>query len=123
MPLNRMMPDKPTRVAQNNTNTVNANSDSPRATIWTVPINRKYTLYAIGTDQNAANVRLQAFHIQGGQSVQLLDIPTQRLSTDERVVPMYEIFLAGEALTVGLLNGTGAGITPQLYVYYTDEAA
>lgn len=123
MPLNRFMPDKPLRIAQNSVTTVNANSDSPRATIFTVPIARKFTLYGVGTDQNAANVRLQAFHIQGGQSVQLIDIPTQRLPTDERAVPMFEVFAAGEALTVGLLNGTGAGITPQLYVYYSDEPA
>ena len=123
MPLNRMMPDKPLRIAQNNTTTVNANSDSPRAQIFTVPKGRKFTVYAIGTDQNAANVRLQAFHIQGTQAVQLVDIPTQRLSTDERVVPAWEVFAEGESLTVGLLNGTGAGITPQLYVYYTDEPA
>lgn len=123
MPLNRFMPDKPLRIAQNSVTTVNANSDSPRATIFTVPIGRKFTLYGVGTDQNAASVRLQAFHIQGGQSVQLIDIPTQRLPTDERTVPMFEVFAAGEALTVGLLNGTGAGITPQLYVYYSDEPA
>jgi hypothetical protein len=123
MPLNRFMPDKPLRIAQNNTTTVNANSDSPRATMWTVPKGRKFTLYGVGTDQNAANVRLQAFHIAGGQSVQLCDMPTQRLPTDERVIPQFETFAEGEALTVGLLNGTGAGITPQLYVYYSDEPA
>lgn len=123
MPINRMMPDKPTRIAQNNVNTVAANSDAPRATIWTVPVGRKFTVYGIGTDQNAASVRLQAFHVLGQQSVQLVDVPTQRLPTDERVVPLYEVFATGEALTVGLLNQTGAGITPQLYVYYTDEAA
>lgn len=117
------MPDKPTRLAQNSVTTVAANSDAPRATIFTVPTKRKFTLYAVGTDQNAANVRLQAFHIIGSQSVQLIDIPTQRLSTDERIVPQYEPFAEGETLTVGLLNGTGAGITPQLYVYYTDEPA
>lgn len=123
MPLNRMMPDKPLRIAQNSVTTVNANSDAPRATIFTVPKGRKFTLYAVGTDQNAANVRLQAFHIIGTQATQLVDLPTQRLSTDERVVPQWEVFAEGETLTVGLLNGTGAGITPQLYVYYTDEAA
>jgi hypothetical protein len=123
LPLNRFAPDKPLRIAQNSTTTVNANSDSPRATIFTVPVGRKFTVYAIGTDQNAASVRLQAFHIQGGQSVQLIDIPSQRLSTDERLVPMFEVFGAGESLTVGLNNGTGAGITPQLVVWYTDEAA
>jgi|SRR5882672_12195201 len=123
MPLNRWVPDKPFRIAQNNVTLVAANSDAPRATIWTVPKNRKFTLYGVGTDQNAASVRLQAFHIAGGQSVQLIDIPTQRLPTDERMVPMFETFAEGETLTVGLLNGTGAGITPQLYVYYTDESA
>lgn len=123
MPLNRFMPDKPLRVAQNSVTTVNANSDSPRAQIFTVPNGRKFTVYGIGTDQNAASVRLQAFHILGTQAVQLIDIPTQRLPTDERVEMMYEQFAAGESLTVGLLNGTGAGITPQLVVWYTDEPA
>ena len=123
MPLNRFSPDKPLRVTQNSTTTVNANSDSPRATIFTVPKGRKFTVYAVGTDQNAASVNLQAFHIIGTQSVQLLDIPTQRLSTDERLVPQYEVFAEGETLTVGLKNGTGAGITPQLVVWYSDEPA
>lgn len=123
MPINRFAPDKPLRIAQNSTTTVNANSDSPRAPIFTVPKGRKFTVYGVGTDQNAASVRLQAFHIVGTQAVQLIDIPTQRLPTDERAVPQYEVFGEGESLTVGLLNGTGAGITPQLYVYYTDEAA
>lgn len=123
MPLNRFMPDKALRIAQNSVTTVNANSDSPRATIFTVPKARKFTVYGVGTDQNAASVRLQAFHIIGTLSVQLIDIPTQRLPTDERAVPQYETFAEGETLTVGLLNGTGAGITPQLYVYYTDEPA
>jgi hypothetical protein len=118
-----MMPDKPTRVAQNSTTTVNANSDAPKATIFTVPVGRKFTVLAVGADQNAANVSLLAAHIIGGQAVQLIDVPTQRLSTDERVVPLYEVFAPGESLVVGLRNGTGAGITPQLYVYYTDEAA
>jgi hypothetical protein len=117
------MPDKPLRVAQNSVTTVNANSDSPRATIFTVPKGRKFTLYAVGTDQNAASVRLQAFHIIGTQSVQLLDIPTQRLPTDERAEMMFEPFAEGETLTIGLLNGTGAGITPQLVAWYTDEPA
>jgi len=123
MPLNRMMPDKPTRIAQNSTTTVAANSDAPKATLFTVPVGRKFTVYALGTDQNAANVSLLAAHIVGTQAVQLVDLPTQRLSTDERVVPMYEVFGVGESLVMGLRNGTGAGITPQLYVYYTDEAA
>ena len=123
MPLNRFMPDKPTRVAQNSSTTVAANSDAPKATIFTVPTNRKFTVYAVGTDQNAANVSLLAAHIIGTQAVQLIDMPTQRLSTDERVVPLYEVFGVGESLVVGLRNGTGAGITPQLYVYYSDEAA
>lgn len=123
MPLNRMMPDKATRVAQNSATTVAANSDAPKAMIFTVPINRKFTLYAVGCDQNAANVSLLAAHIIGSQAVQLIDIPTQRLSTDERIVSLYEVFNAGESLVVGLRNGTGAGITPQLYVYYTDEAS
>lgn len=123
MPLNRFAPDKPLRVTQNSTTLVNANSDSPRATIFTVPKGRKFTLYAVGTDQNAASVNLQAFHIVGTQSVQLVDIPTQRLSTDERLVPQFEPFAEGETLTLGLKNGTGAGITPQLVAWYTDEPA
>jgi hypothetical protein len=123
MPLNRMMPDKPLRIAQNNTTVVNANSDAPRATMFTVPKGRKFTVYGVGTDQNAASVRLQAFHIQGTQAVQVVDLPTQRLPTDERAVPAYEVCQEGESFTQGLLNGTGAGITPQLYVYYTDEPA
>jgi hypothetical protein len=36
---------------------------------------------------------------------------------------MYEPFGVGESLTMGLRNGTGAGITPQLVAYYTDEPA
>jgi hypothetical protein len=123
MPLNRMMPDKPLRVVQIKNNLVAANSDAPRATMFTVPVGRRFTLYAIETDQNAANVDLLAFHIQGGQANQLADLPTQRLSTDERVVPQFEVFGVGETLTMGLRNGTGAGITPQLVAYYTDEPA
>lgn len=123
MPLNRFAPDKPLRITQNSTTTVGANSDAPRATIFTVPKGRKFTLYAVGTDQNAASVNLQAFHILGTQAVQLVDIPTTRLSTDERLVPQYETFAEGETLTVGLKNGTGAGITPALVVWYTDEPA
>lgn len=123
MPLNRYAPDKPLRVAQNSSTTVAANSDAPKAIMFTVPTGRKFTLYGVGTDQNAASVSLLAFHIVGTAAVALLDIPSQRLSTDERMVPMYEVFGVGESLTVGLRNGTGGGITPQLYVYYADEPA
>lgn len=123
MPMNRMLPDKPLRIAQNKTTTVGANSDAPKATIFTVPTGRKFTVYGVGTDQNAASVDLLAAHIVGSQAVQLVDMPTQRISTDERVVPLYEVFNVGESLVVGLRNGTGSGITPQLYVYYIDEAA
>lgn len=123
MPLNRMLPDKPLRIAQNKTTTVGANSDAPKATIFTVPTGRKFTVYAIGTDQNVALVDLLAAHIVGTQAVQLIDMPSQRLSTDERVCDMFEQFAVGESLVVGLRNGTGAGITPQLIVYYTDEPA
>jgi len=123
VPLNLQVPQKPLRVAQNSTNATNANSDSPRATIFTVPTGRKYTLIGVGTDQNVASVRLIAFHIQGTQAVQLVDLPTQRLPTDERVVPLWEPFLVGESLTMGLNNGTGSAITPQLVAYYIDEPA
>lgn len=123
MPLTRLMPDKPVRIASNNVTTVAANSDAPKATIFTVPTGRKFTLYGVGCDQNAASVDLLAAHIVGTQAVQLIDVRTQRLPTDERVVPQYEVFNVGESLVVGLRNGTGAGITPQLYVYYTDEPA
>jgi hypothetical protein len=123
MPLNRMMPDKPLRVAQIKNNTVNANSDAPRATMFTVPVGRKFTVYALETDQSAANVDLIAFHIIGQNAVQLADFPTQRFSTDERVLPQFEPFSTGESLTMGLRNGTGGNLTPQLVVYYTDEPA
>lgn len=123
MPFFRTAPDKPLRVAQNKTTVVAANSDAPRATMFTVQKGHKFTVYAIGCDQNVALVDLIAFHIAGTQSVQLIDVPTQRLPTDERLVPQYEPFLEGESLTVGLRNGTGAGITPQLVVFYTDEPA
>ncbi len=123
MPLNRFMPDKALRIAQNKVTTVGANSDAPKATMFTVPTGRKFTLYGVGTDQNAASVDLLAFHIVGTQAVALIDTPTQRLPTDERVVAQFETFNVGESLTVGLRNGTGAGITPQLFIYYTDEPA
>jgi hypothetical protein len=123
MPLNRMFPDKPLRIAQNKTTTVGANSDAPKATFFTVPTGRKFTVVGIGTDQNAASVDLLAAHIIGSQAVQLVDLPTQRLPTDERAVPQFEQFAVGESLVLGLRNGTGAGITPQLYVYYIDEPA
>lgn len=122
MPLNRFAPDKPLRVAQNSATVVSANSDAPKATMFTVPKGRKFTVYAVGCDQNVANVSLLAFHIVGTQAVALVDIPSQRLSTDERLVPQYEVFGEGESLTMGLRNGTGAGITPQLVVWYSDEA-
>lgn len=123
MPLNRMMPDNPTRIAQNATTTVGANSDAPKVTAFTVPIGRKFTLYGIGTDQNSASIDLLAAHIVGGQAVQLIDKCTQRLSTDQRIEPQFEVFAAGESLVVGLRNRTGAGVTPQLEWYYTDTAA
>lgn len=119
----KILPDKPTRVAQNNATLVGANSDSPRATIWTVPIGRKFTVYGVGTDQNSATVDLIAFHILGQQSTQLIDRQTNTLPTDERVNPLYEEFKTGESLTVGLRNRTGAGITPDLFVFYSDEPA
>lgn len=123
MPLNRFAPDKPLRIAQNKVTVVPANSDSPRATMFTVPTGRKFTVFAVGTDQNAASVDFIAFHIVGTQAVQLVDIPSQRLSTDERLVPQYEVFNVGESLTMGIRNGTGGSLTPQLVVWYSDESA
>jgi len=123
MPLNRFAPDKAVRIAQNKVTTVAANSDAPKATLFTVPTGRKFTLYGVGTDQNAASVDLLAFHVIGSVAVALIDVPTQRLPTDERVVVQFETFQVGESLTVGLRNSTGAGITPQLYIYYSDEPA
>ncbi len=123
MPIYRTIPDRAARVAQNNSTLVGANSDSPRATIWTVPIGRKFTVYAVGTDQTSATVDLIAFHVVGQQSVQLIDRQTNTLPTDERITPIYEEFKAGDSLTVGIRNRTGAGITPALYVYYSDEPA
>lgn len=123
MPLNMMLPQKAIRVAQNKVTTVGANSDAPKALMFTVPLNRRYTVVGLATDQSAASVDFVAFHIVGTQAVALVDIPATRLPTDERVVPMFELFAAGESLTMGLRNGTGAGITPQLVVYYIDEPA
>lgn len=123
MPLNRMMPDKALRVAQNLVVTVGANSDAPKATLFTVPTGRKFTVYGVGTDQNSASIDLLAFHIQGTAAVALVDLVSQRLPTDERVVAQFETFAVGESLVLGIRNRTGAGVTPQLYVYYTDEAA
>lgn len=123
MPLNRWVPDKPVRVAQNLATLVGANSDAPKATIFTVPVGRKFTVLAVGTDQNSASVDLLAAHIVGGQAVQMIDLVSQRISTDERIVPQFEAFISGESLVVGIRNRTGAGITPQLYVYYVDEPA
>jgi len=116
-------PAKPLRIAQNNVTLVGANSDAPRAIIFTVPLARKFTLYGIGTDQTSATVDLIAFHIIGTQSVQLSDRQCNTLPTDEKTEPMYEVFSAGESLTLGIRNRTGAGITPDLYVFYTDEPA
>src|ERR1043166_158100 len=100
MPINRMMPDKALRVAQNLTTTVGANSDAPKATLFTVPTGRKFTVYGIGTDQNSASIDLLAAHIVGTQAVQLIDLVTQRLPTDERVIPQFEQFAVGESLII-----------------------
>ncbi len=116
-------PGKPLRIAQNNTNLVGANSDAPRVTIFTVPINRRFTLFGIGTDQNSASIDLIAFHIISTQAVQLSDRQTNTLPTDERTEPMYEVFNAGESLTIGIRNRTGAGVTPDLFIFYVDEPA
>lgn len=123
MPLNMMLPQKPIRVAQNQVTTVGANSDSPKALMFTVPIARKFTVIGLATDQNVASVDLLAFHIIGTQAVALCDIPTVRLPKDEQVIPMFELFSAGESLTMGIRNKTVAAITPQLVMYYIDESA
>lgn len=117
------LPGKPLRIAQNNVTLVGANSDSPRALFFTVPVARKFTLLGIGTDQNSASIDLTAFHVIGTQSVQLSDRQTNTLPTDERTEPMDEVFNVGESLTVGIRNRTGAGVTPNLYIFYTDEPA
>ena len=123
MPLNMMVPQKPVRVAQNQVTTVGANSDSPKALMFTVPQGRKFTVFGLGTDQTAAGVDLLAFHIIGTQAVALVDIPAVRLPKDEQAVMLFETFAAGESLTMGIRNKTAAGITPQLVMYYTDESA
>jgi hypothetical protein len=123
MPLNMMVPQKAIRIAQNQVTTVGANSDSPKALMFTVPQGRKYTVFGLATDQTAANIDLIAFHIVGTQAVALVDIPAVRLPKDEQVVMIYELFAAGESLTLGIRNKTAAGITPQLVMYYTDESA
>ena len=117
------VPPKALRIAQNNVTVVGANSDSPRATIWTVPVGRKFTMVGLGTDQSSASIDLLAFHVIGSQAVQLCDRQCNTLPTDEKTVPMNEIFGVGESLTVGIRNRTGGGVTPDLYVFYTDEPA
>src|SRR5260370_29804981 len=116
-------PGKPLRVAQNTVTLVGGNSDAPRAIIFTVPLGRKFTVYGVGSDQNAAAVDLISFHIIGTQSVQLVDRQSNTLPTDERVVGLEEPCLAGESLTLGIRNRSGAGVTPALFVFYTDEPA
>jgi hypothetical protein len=123
MPLNMMVPLQPVRVAQNQATTVGANSDSPKALMFTVPIGRKYIVFGLGTDQTATGVDLIAFHIIGTQAVALIDIPCNRLPTDEHSVMVYETFAAGESLTFGIRNRTASGITPQLVMYYLDQPA
>ncbi len=123
MPLYNPLPQKPLRWAQNNTTTVGANSDSPKATLFTVPTGRRFTVYAVGTDQNSATVDLLSAHIVGTQAVQLIDRTSARIPTDERVVPLWETFNVGESLVIGIRNRTAAAITPQLEVLYADEPA
>lgn len=118
-----MVPQKPIRIAQNQATTVGANSDSPKALMFTVPIARKYTVFGLATDQTVANVDFIAFHIIGTQAVALCDIPCSRLPNDEKVIMVFETFAAGESLTMGLRNKTAAAITPQLVMYYIDEPA
>jgi hypothetical protein len=118
-----IVPTKPVRIAQNQVTTVGANSDSPKALMFTVPIARKYTVFGLATDQTAASVDFIAFHIIGTQAVALCDIPCTRMPTDEHVVMVFETFAAGESLTMGIRNKTAAAITPQLIMYYIDEPA
>lgn len=119
----KILPDKPIRWAQNNATLVGANSDSPRATMFTVPVGRKFTVYGVGTDQNSASVDLIAFHVLATQTPQLVDKQTNMLPTDERVAPLYEEFKPGESLTIGIRNRTAAAITPGLFVAFSDETA
>lgn len=121
MPLFRSVPDAPVRIAFNDTTLVAANSDAPRATILTVPEGRRFTVFGIGTDQDAAAVDLIAFKVTGTENPQIVDMPSNRLSTDQRVAEVWEALEEGQQLVVGLRNGTGAGITPQLVVHYIDE--
>jgi hypothetical protein len=123
MPLNMMVPQKPVRIAQNQVTTVAANSDSPKALMFTVPQGRKYTVFGLATDQTAASVDFIAFHIIGTQAVALCDIPATRMPTDEHAVLIFETFGAGESLTMGIRNKTASAITPQLIMYYIDEPA
>src|SRR6266704_3012638 len=61
-------PVKALRVAQNNVTLVGANSDAPRALVFTVPIARKFTLFGVGTDQTSASIdtpALMAFSSDG----------------------------------------------------------
>jgi hypothetical protein len=118
-----MMPDKPVRIAQNLVNLVGANSDAPKVSAFTVPKGRKFTVLGVGTDQNSASIDLLASHITGNQAQQLIDLVSQRLPTDERIEPQFEVCAEGESLVVGIRNRTGAGVTPQLWWVYLDEPA
>ena len=130
MPIFRPLPEKPLRIVHNDTTVVPANSDAPKATLFTVPLGRKYTVVAVGTDQNAAAVDLLVLTVLAGAQTSpsgaaqvVVDMPTNRLPTDERLVPLYEVLLSGSQLVVGIRNGTGGGLTPQLTAFYTDEPA
>lgn len=123
MPLFQALPQKAIRIAQNSLTVVGANSDAPKAAMFTVPQGRKFTVLGVGCDQNVATVDLLATHVAGAQSLFVIDMPTERLPTDERIAPIYEVCNAGDSFNVGLRNGTAAPITPQLTVIYTDEPA
>ncbi len=123
MPLFRQVPPANLRVAKNNSTQVGANSDAPKAVLFTVPTNRKYHVYAVGCDQNGTGVDFLAVHVAGSVAAMIVDIPSQRLPTDERIVLLAEDFNEGESLLLGLRNGTGLAITPQLVAFYADQPA
>lgn len=123
MPLFQSLPAKPVRVAQNSLTAVGANSDAPKAPMFTVPVGRKFTVLGVQTDQHAAAVDLLATHTSGTGTVFVVDMPSLLIDQADFLVTVYEVCLGGESFAMGLRNGTAAPITPQLTVIYTDEPA